>query len=130
MKRFYIVFIIFVIIFSLFFWSKTKLNTKADVTLVFTAYDQNIEVVLSSKESEQVIDILNKKHYSVGDGILYCGFSKDVALKVGNRTFAIAQDTCNYVQDYKNLRYIRLSEEEITYIHELFGKYGGYFPCV
>ena len=56
-----------------------------------------------------------------------------ISLKVGGRIFAIARDTCNCIQDlslYPNLRYFDVSKKDMEYIHTLFEKYGGHFPCV
>ena len=111
--------------------SKTNISDKADMTLTFINERNNISVTLSEEEAQKVIAILDGKSYdSLASGIPSCGFSKNISLKVGGRIYAIACDTCNYIQDLGNLRYFSVSQEDMAYIHALFKKYGGHFPCI
>lgn len=99
--------------------------------MTFIYGDQNINVALSDDEAEKIIDILDGNTYDpVSAGIPSCGFSKNISLKVGNRVYAVARDTCNTIQDLGNSRYFSVSYEDIQYIHSLFERYGGYFPCI
>ena len=108
----------------------TSVNENADVTLTFIYSDKNISVALPRSESEKVAEILDGNLYDpIFGGVPSCGFDSNISLKVGNRTYAIACDTCNYVQDLGNLRYFTISEKDMEYIHELFESKGGYFPC-
>ena len=131
MKRFWSVLILLALIFSISGCSQTSVSKNADVTLTFVYGDENVKVTLEGEEAEKVIGILDGKNYdSFFSGIPSCGFNKNVSLTVGGRTFAIACDTCNCVQDLGNLRYFDIPQEDMEYIHTLFEKYGGYFPCV
>ena len=131
MKPLWATLMILAILFSFCGCTKTNAKTGSDVTLNFIYADKNIHVTLKDTEAEKVIDILNgKKYQPIASGITSCGFDKNISLKVGNRVFAIACDTCNCVQDLGNLRYFDISQEDMIYIHSLFEKYGGYFPCV
>ena len=131
MKHFFAVVMVLIVLVAICGCTKTSVNINADVTLSFVYGADNISVTLEDNEAEKVIDILNGNNYDpVSSGIPSCGFDKNIALKVGGRTFAIACDTCNCIQDLGNLRYFDIPQEDMDYIHSLFEKYGGYFPCV
>ena len=132
-KRFVCIMVFLSAAFLLLLWgcSETRLSSGSDVTLNFRVYGENISVKLTEDEAQRVIEILDGNAYdSIFDGIPSCGFSKEVSLEVDSRVFAIARDTCNCVQDLGNLKYFNISKEDIKYIHTLFEKYGGYFPCI
>ena len=131
MKRLLSVFCIIVLMIFACGCEKTSVNTSADVTLRFVYGDEDIRVTLEDDEAKRVIDILDENdYYPAGTGILSCGFDKNISLKVGGRTFAIACDTCNCILDLGNLKCFDIPQEDIDYIHSLFEKYGGYFPCI
>lgn len=124
--------LILVIMLSLYACSKTRVDDNATVTLIFIYEEENINVTLTDDEAAKVIDILDGNTYdpSVLIGYPSCGFHENVALMVGTRRFAIASDTCNCIQDRSNYLYFDIPKEDMAYIHSLFEKYGGYFPCV
>ena len=128
----WILLLILVIVLALYTCTKTRISAGKDDTLLFNYEDRNINVTLSDDEAAKVIDILNGNTYDLSILIGYpsCGFNQNVALQVGNRRFAIACDTCNCVQDGLNLMYFDIPKEDMEYIHSLFEKYGGYFPCI
>ena len=131
MKRLFVFLLLFAVMLSVCGCTKTRVNKNADVTLNFIYSDKNISVSLDAEEAEKVTDILSGKRYSPRfSGIPACGFNKDISLKVGIRVFAIACDTCNCVQDLGNLKFFDIPQDDMAYIHSLFEKYGGYFPCV
>ena len=133
MKRFVCIMVFLSAAFLLLLWgcSETRLSSGSDVTLNFRVYGENISVKLTEDEAQRVIEILDGNAYdSIFDGIPSCGFGEEVSLQIGNRKFAIAMDTCNCVQDLNSLRYFTVSQEGIDYLHLLFEKYGGYFPCI
>ena len=117
--------------------SITQLQANEKVELTFIYCDSNIQVNLTPEESAKVIEILDGNPYDpLWGGVPSCGFDGnsslkvDVSLKVGNRTYAIACDTCPSVLDVSKLRYFGISQSEMDYIHKLFESYGGRFPCV
>jgi hypothetical protein len=131
MKRLLVIVLVLCTAFVLFYCSKTHVSSDAKVTLIFAVHGEDIRVVLTDDEAAKVIDIIDGKRYDpIASGVPACGFGKDVAFKVGLRTFAIAQDKCSCMQDLGNLRFFNISDEDIQYIHALFEKYGGYFPCI
>lgn len=105
---------------------ETKIKENAAVTLHFIDIFQE----LTAEESAKVIEILDGNPYEPLSGIPACGFSKEVSFEIGGRFYAVAMDTCNNMQDLGTLRFFPVTEDEIDYIHALFEKYGGYFPCV
>lgn len=132
LKQLWVVLLILIIIFSLYACSKTRVAGNQDVTLLFIYEDKNITATLTDEEAAKVIEILNGKTYdpTILLGSPSCGFWEDVALKVGERTFSIASDGCSCIRDGSNRMYFDIPEEDMAYIHALFEKYGGYFPCV
>ena len=131
MKKLSAVLLIFIVMLSFCSCSKTNVDTSADVTLVYVYADKNINLKLSDDEASKVIDILNEKDYdSITSGVPSCGFNANVSLKIGDNSFAIACDTCNYVQDLSNMKYFAIPQEDMKYIHTLFEEYGGHFPCI
>ena len=131
MKKLFCILAVLLLTLSMCGCGQTSVDKNADVTLTFVYGDVNINVTLEKEEADRVIQILDGKNYiSVIDGTPKCGFNANISLKVGNRVFAIACDTCNCVQDMGNLRYFDIPQEDMDYIHSLFEKYGGYFPCV
>lgn len=132
MKRYLAIFIVLVLTLSLYACSKTSVTDDASVTLIFVYEGENINVTLTDDEATKVIDILDGNTYDPNILLGYpsCGFHKNVALTVGNRSFAIASDGCNCVVDLGNYLYFDIPKEDMAYIHSLFEKYGGYFPCI
>ena len=99
--------------------------------LSFDNMGENIQVTLTVDEAARVIDILDGNTYAPAfTGVPACGFSEDISLTVGGRIYAIARDTCSTVKDCGKDKYFSTRDDEMTYIHTLFDKYGGYFPCV
>lgn len=131
MRRLSGILLVLMVMLSICGCTKTSVDKDADVTLTFVYGEENVRVILDEEESERVIAIFDGKSYDpITYGVPSCGFDKNISLTVGNRVFAIACDTCNCIQDLGNLRYFDIPQEDISYIHSLFEKYGGYFPCV
>ena len=131
MKRLCGVLVAFVVMITVCGCAQTSINKNTDISLTFIYEEENITVTLEDDEAEKVIAILNGNHYDpISYGHPSCGFDKNISLKVDGRSYAIARDACNRIQDLGNLRYFDISIENMEYIHSLFEKYGGYFPCV
>lgn len=131
MKRLLVILTVFIVALLVCGCSETKVNKNAEVILTFVYGDVNVSTTLPDGDAEKVITILDGKAYnSLGSGVPSCGFDKNISLKVGNRVYAIACDTCTTVQDLGNLKYFSISREDMAYIRTLFQKHGGYFPCV
>jgi hypothetical protein len=131
MKRVFCILLALVMVALLCGCGRTRVSSGAQVTLNFVYADQDIHMVLPEEEAARVIEILDGKAYDpIGSGTPSCGFSKDISLSVDGHVYAIARDTCAGFQDMGNLRYATISQEQIGYIHSLFEKYGGYFPCI
>lgn len=131
MKRLCAMLAILITVLSLCACATTRVDEKTDITLNFVYSEEDICVTLEADEAKRVTAILNGNRYAfIWDGVPSCGFNEDISFKVGDRVYAIACDTCNCVQDLGNLRCFDIPEEDMEYIHSLFEKYGGYFPCV
>ena len=131
MKRYFTIFIILVLMLFVCACSTTSIKNNANVTLTFIYGEENICVTLEDDEAEKIVDILNGKIYDpISSGVPSCGFDKNISLKIGDCVFAIACDTCNCIQDLSNQKYFDIPQKDMDYIHSLFEKYGGYFPCV
>ena len=131
MKKAMVILCIFLLIVSMCACTQTHLSQNQTVTLIFIHGDENINIMLEDGAAKKVIDILDGNPYSpIFSGVPSCGFDKDVSIKIGNRVFAIACDTCNCIQDLGNMRYFDIRQADMDYIHSLFEEYGGYFPCI
>jgi hypothetical protein len=131
MKRPLCIFLILSILLLLCSCSQTQVKAGEAVTLSFVLDGQNIHEQLTAEETARVITILTGNTYRpIFSGVPSCGFDQNISLTAGGRIYAIARDTCNTIQDLHNQRYFSVSQEDIAYIHSLFEKYGGYFPCV
>lgn len=131
MKRIWIISLFLLVMISLCACGRTTVDQTAEVTLTFIYGDENISVTLAAEEAGQIRDILNGCSYdSRFAGIPSCGFHENISLRIGNRVFAVARDTCNCIQDLDNLRYFHIPIEDMEYIRSLFEKNGGYFPCL
>lgn len=131
MKRFLCIALVFIMLLTLCGCSKTSIKADQDVTLNFVFGGHDIHVTLTEEETKKVIGILDGNIYDpIASGVPSCGFDKDISLTVGSQSYAIARDTCSTIQDLGNLRYFNVTQAEIDYIHALFEKYGGSFPCI
>jgi len=105
--------------------SCSSVSSGKAVTLTYITDDLNIQVTLTDEEAKTIISILDGNLYDFTGGTPSCGFSENRALTVGDRTYAIAGDDCNYIKDCGNNKYFTVSDEDMTYIHDLFLKYNG-----
>ena len=53
-----------------------------------------------------------------------CGYNEDVSFVIGDTTYYLAQDDCNYVQDASTGRYIKISEKGRKVLDEIFRAHG------
>ena len=131
MKRCFAIFILLALMLSISACSKISVTDSKDVTLTFIHGEENVIVTLEDDEAEKILSIFNENSYEpLYAGNPSCSFSKNISLKIGDRVFAIARDECNFILDASNMRYFDVSQEDMDYVHSLFEKYGGYFPCV
>ena len=130
-RRFFLIGLLLFVALLPFLSSKTSIRSSKTVILLFNCGAEDINIILTEDEANNIVSILDGNRYnSLFDGAPACGFDKSVSLKIENRVYAIALDSCNHILDYGNLRYFSIKNEDMEYIHALFQKYGGYFPCV
>lgn len=119
-----------VILLSLLFTGLTKTIVLPDnnATLSFIYGNKNIVQTLTDAEIENLREILSDKN---PDYFLLpaCGFDKNISISFGFQTFSFACDGCDIAEISPFTRHIDITEEETEYIHSLFEKYGGFFPC-
>ena len=131
MKRLLAVLLSFALALSLWGCAKTNVGIHDAVSLIFIYEQTHINVTLEDDAAKSVIDILNHKRYDpIWAGVPSCGFDPNISLKIGDRIFAIACDSCNIVQDLSAQKYFSVSQNEMDQIRSLFEEYGGYFPCI
>lgn len=127
MKKILSGFLILVLVFSLSscgLGGRVRLDKDAEVTLIF----DDIDVVLTNEEKETIFEIFDGSSKRLTLGGSSCGFDENIAIQFGTYRFLIANDTCGTAM--VGTRAIVIDDEDIEYIHELFEKYGGHFPCV
>jgi len=129
---------LFVVIYIGNAMTKVKVSNIDDATITFVYCDTHINEKLTSEDAEILKNIVNGKRLSFGGGYS-CGFSTNISFRFANMIFSVANDTCGTIKiekHHKNPKreaaeiYLLISEEEKQKIHEVFNKYGGYFPCV
>ena len=131
MKRYSILLLILALTLCISGCAKTNIDPQAEVTLHFVYGDKDIHAVLQQDEAESILAILDGNPYDPAfAGVPSCGFHENISLQVGEQVFAIACDSCSYIQDTGNQKYFSISDEDMEYIRNLFSHYGGHFPCV
>ncbi len=106
-------------------------NKVSEVTLVFNANGENVSETLTDEEAAKLIEIFDGNSLqNLYRGTPSCSFDENVAIKIADRTYAIALDTCGIVKELSSNKHFSITDEDIAYIHSVFVKYGGYFPCV
>lgn len=110
----------------------TNVRSGSKVELIFVSESRELSIhqTLPSEEAEKVIAILNGRPYEPQVGTPSCGFDLNIAVSVNGRRYCVACDTCNSIYDAGAFQYFSVPKEDIQYIHALFEKYGGFFPCV
>ncbi|MBE6562609.1 MAG: hypothetical protein E7660_02610 [Ruminococcaceae bacterium] len=131
MKRLLCIVLAFLMLFALYSCNTSSIKEGSEVTLIFAVGEKNISEKLTDEEAARMIEILDGNSLTNRvRGVPSCSFDENVAIKIGSRTYAIALDTCGTVMETGSLKYFNISDEDIAYIHSVFEKYGGYFPCV
>lgn len=103
---------------------------EGSVTLTFRYGETNITLELPREEAARVREILERREAEPFSGIPSCGFTPDISLTVGGSVFCLACDTCNILREGIAGAFCTISQEDMEYLHTLFGQYGGYFPCI
>lgn len=104
--------------------SRVRIDKDDEARLIFN----DIDVVLTDEEKEMVFEIFDGSIERLTLGASSCGFDENVAIQFGSYRFLIANDTCGTAM--VGTRAIVIDDEDIEYIHKLFEKYGGHFPCI
>ena len=131
MKR-YIAFFTSLLLFALIIFSFSSCSTveigQGEIVAVFKYGDADITQTLSDEDSKTVKDIFKGKNLFSDSPS--CGFSKNVALIIGDDTYCIACDDCGIIYNVEEDKYFNLSNKENETLRNLLGEYGFTFPCV
>lgn len=92
--------------------------------------DLDISESLTEEETATVRKILGGKIPYWDDGYPMCGYSENVSITIGDRTFSLACDGCHDIQIVGEDLYISLSDSEWAKMEAIFEAHGGSFPCV
>ncbi len=119
-------------VFSLCFsgCQRVSVSSNKPGKLIFSFPDRGIDIrqTLTQEETDALAAIVNGKSMSFENSS--CGFYQDVCFIIDGTRFCPACDTCNGIRVFGIGMEITVSQEEIQFIHDLFEKYGGKFPCV
>ena len=99
-----------------------------EIVAIFRYGDVDITQSMSHEDSDTVRRIFSKKNLFSDSPS--CGFSKNVALTIGDDTYCIACDNCGIVYNVNEDKYFHLSDQENETLRKLLGEYGFTFPCV
>lgn len=127
MKKYVAFLLAIVLIFSLSscgLGGRVRIDRDDEARLIFN----DIDVILTDEEKEMIFEIFDGSTKRLTLGASSCGFDENVAIQFGSYRFLIANDTCGTAM--VGTRAIVIDDEDIEYIHKLFEKYGGHFPCI
>ena len=138
-----ILFIVLTITFIAIIWGftmriNTDFSTEALLEFHYQAVsggynqDTSISVVITDEKDILVLQEM-LRGFSVID-TFPCGFSADISITMTNGrrgiTFLPANDGCPILRVGDANRYIRVADDAIKKLHEIFERYGGFFPCI
>jgi len=127
-KRLLSFLVIFALLLSLCGCGMVTVSGDGEAVLRFVYGEENIFQVLTPEEAEQVAEIFDQKILLTDSPS--CGFDEDISITIDGQVFAVARDNCGIIQHCDSGRYFPVSEEDISFIHDLFEQYGGDFPCI
>lgn len=108
---------------------KVQVEEGAAVALIYRDAETAVDLKLSETERRQVIGLLNgKERHSDIPSEPMCGFTDQIAFRVGDRVFSPACDTCSIVMEYDTGLYLEISQAERDVIDGIFAAHGLRFP--
>jgi len=131
-----------IVAISSIWWLAVRINTdfatQALLEFHYQAFpggynpDVSISVVITDENDILVLQEMLRGR-SFRDS-LACGFSADISITMtnGGRSikFLPANDGCLILRIGDSNRYIRVTDDAIKRLHEIFVRYGGFFPCI
>ncbi|MBQ3489980.1 MAG: hypothetical protein IJA86_05285 [Clostridia bacterium] len=128
MKKIFLLILCMIICISFCACSVVDISESNHGELYFVHGGKNIKEELSEEDFDTIAEILNKK--ILYRETLYCGFSKDISVVIGDRTFCFSHDACAVVYVLEEDKYINLSDEEYETLTKILTLYGFSFPCI
>lgn len=125
---FSLVIIISAICFALFLQPQVELDAPNSAIARFKHNESNIQAELSAEHTKQIVSIFQGKKLRKNSPS--CGFTEDVSVKIDDKTFCIACDTCRIVYLLEDDRYFHLSDTENSSLREILTYYGFELPCI
>lgn len=122
--------IVGLIIAGLFYYNQSTVsfNDKSIGVAKFIYNDIQVETKISDQDLSQLTEVFEGK-FLITDSPS-CSFTEDVSLKIDNKTFCIACDTCGNIYLLEEDKYFHLSDEENKTIRKILENYGFKFPCI
>lgn len=130
-KLAFLVLVLCVLIFvGLFYYfhSTIRISDGSFGVAKFIYGDMKIERKISDKNLNRLIDVFEGKTLKIDSPS--CGFTENVSVKIDNKTFCIACDTCGVIYLLEEDKYFYLSDEENETIRKILESYGFEFPCI
>lgn len=105
-----------------------KINEDEQTELLYIYEDTIIYEKLSYDDAQKIKNIFNgKKLYKDSPS---CGFTPYISIKIDDKFFCLACDSCGKVKYLDENKYFSISDEERHIIVQIYQKFGGIFPCV
>lgn len=129
-KRIFIVMCTFLIVVGaiLCFEPKVRFNKIDGGSVKFVYGGKNVQEDLTDEHIMLIVRAFKNKRLS--QQLPSCGFTEDVSIKIENKTFCIACDTCPMVYLLEADGYFELDKQEYDQIRDILSEYGFIFPCI
>lgn len=111
-----------------YFHSTIRISDESFGIAKFIYGDIKIETEISDENLNQLVDVFEGKILKIDSPS--CEFTENVSVKIDNKTFCIACDTCGVIYLIEEDKYFYLSEEENETIRKILESYGFEFPCI
>ena len=111
-----------------YFHSTIRISDESFGIAKFIYGDMKIETEITDENLNQLVDVFEGKILKIDSPS--CGFTENVSVKIDDKTFCIACDTCGVIYLLEDDKYFFLSDEENETIRKILKSYGFEFPCI
>ncbi len=112
----------------LYFHSTIRISDESLGIAKFIYGDTKIETEISDENLNQLVDVFEGKILKIDSPS--CGFTENVSVKIDDKTFCIACDTCGVIYLLEEDKYFYLNDEENETIRKILEGYGFELPCI
>lgn len=124
-KVFCVVLVLLVVLMAALLGCVPVLHCSTSGRIIYGLNGGTVNEALTAEEVRTVKWILNGK---IPEPLLVggyaCGFNEDISFVIGDTTYYLAQDDCNYVQDASTGRYIKISKKGRKILDDIFRAHG------